>query len=344
LNNDSGKIFTFAWLITSKGWTLTKTAKENPTVFESIIFLAKYIFHLKQCIGARAGKAIGRLQPLSGVDKCFLIWWNPQQPNTYQQFEHEGNMTLHLPGIFGEHWENCVWLQFLLAFPGTPDNDFENPQRLIDEPMPQEEVPHNIPSIEPSVQDDPFDGDIRTNTDTVSRLTRSRSSFPGSTRFSRQTSINSNNSSTSSSFSRSRSDRPRHRFPSDDDDDKTTNNQPSSSSTDVPNTSNQTRLLEHVPLLPIDEHDIPVPATPNSSSHDSQATVDYDDQEEEAFWELVSDSIIPPCLEQDNDQDNIIPFILSGDVSKFEQYSHFPTSLSDDNTFQVEFSRSLFPF
>ena len=49
LQSQTGKVFTFAWLITENGWTLSKTAKDNPLVFNAIIFVAKNTFHLSNC-------------------------------------------------------------------------------------------------------------------------------------------------------------------------------------------------------------------------------------------------------------------------------------------------------
>ena len=120
----------FAMIHDTKGWTLSRAAREHTEIFRAGLYMGMNVFRLR-CVGIRIGRGISTLRGLFGLGPCVLMWWPRSEAANYRTMSHQGTETISLKATLGEHWESFDWVQFL----GILEEDAVAIRRLIDEPM-----------------------------------------------------------------------------------------------------------------------------------------------------------------------------------------------------------------
>ena len=61
----------------------------------------------------RVGRGVAVLQGMFGVSQCILMWYHFTEPNDYRTMTFDGTLPISLKALFGEHWPDFCWIEFL---------------------------------------------------------------------------------------------------------------------------------------------------------------------------------------------------------------------------------------
>ena len=144
---------TFAVVQGPKGWTLSRSARENKQIFKAGLYVGANVFNIR-CVGIRLGTGIASLRGLFMMNKSVLFWYTRSNPSDYRTMSHDGTMNLNLKTIFGSEWETQNWIQFL----GVDDEQIDRVrQALPDEPMLAPPADNNAHILPPRLEPIPED-------------------------------------------------------------------------------------------------------------------------------------------------------------------------------------------
>ena len=149
-------VFTFAYVLTPKGWQPSKSAAKHPDLLRAGIHVGYNSFGIR-CTGVRIGHGQATLPGISGsTATSVLMWYLVTDPQGYRTLQIPGNASVNLKYMFGESWLNYKFMQFISCSKDTskklkqlmpdepylgqdpdPDNQHPQPPHQPDDDMPQ---------------------------------------------------------------------------------------------------------------------------------------------------------------------------------------------------------------
>ena len=121
----------FSMILSAKGWVMSKSAIEFPHVFRAGLNAGHNVFNIR-CIGVRLGHGCSTLTALTGTSESVLLWYPQDSPSRYSTLSMNASQQLNLRQLFGEEWQNMLFLQFI----GVSSSDADHVREVMpDEPM-----------------------------------------------------------------------------------------------------------------------------------------------------------------------------------------------------------------
>ena len=132
---ESGKLYTFGWILTNGKWQLTRLSQENRRMMYALDYTVRNVLNHQSVLTVRIGRGLPKFGPCPYARISVLTYWKTRFEEA-EVFESDPDQTIQTKIVAGSEWPNLKYIQTLIGGEADEPEISDVSEQLELQPMP----------------------------------------------------------------------------------------------------------------------------------------------------------------------------------------------------------------